>query len=255
MRLLAIIAAVFMMLPVLAQDAPVNIDPVKQQELNEAGIQNWTPGMNRGQTAKISSITPRTGGTAPENTDTMIYDNGTLTALPIGFGLIFGNQFSEGVGGVALATITLNSFSFYFMEDSTPDTGLFFQISNPLNSSSISALVSANISGLANSGPSFSSPTLNVRSAAALGATNMYFDTFYLGGWCLNSATTLPIDNETLGLNDTFNTGNQKGYTASSGTGPVAFGNAQPFNAMLRANVTSPETVPVELMSFGVEEK
>jgi hypothetical protein len=254
MRILTILATAFLLLPVWAQDAPQNIDPAKQQELTEAGIQNWTPGQNRGQSAKFSTVTPRTGGTVQEDTATMVYDNGTLTALPIGFGLIFGNEFSEGVSGVALATITLNSFSFYFMEDSTADTGLFFQVSDPLGAGSISALASVDVAGLANSGPSFSSPTLNVRAATALGATNMFFDTFYLGGWCLNSATTFPVDNETLGLNTTFNTGNQKGFTASSGTGPVAFGSGA-FNAMLRANVTSPVTVPVELMSFGVEEK
>jgi hypothetical protein len=241
--------------PVLAQDAPVNIDPAKQAELTEAGIQSWTPGQNRNQAVKFSEVTPRSAGPIQENTDTMVYDNGTLTALPTAFGLVFGNQFSEGVGGVALATITLNSFSFYFMEDSTSDTGLFFQISNPLNATSISVLNSVDVAGLANSGPSFSSPTLNVRPASALSATNMYFDTFYLGAWCVNSATTFPVDNETIGLNSTFNTGNQKGYTASSATtGAIAFAN-QPFNAMLRANVTSPETVPVELMSFDIEEK
>jgi hypothetical protein len=101
-----------------------------------------------------------------------------------------------------------------------------------------------------NSGPNFSAPALNVIDQSMLATTGMFNDTFFLGAWCLNSATMFPINNETIGLST--NGPRQQGYTAVSGTGPVAFV-AQPFNAILRANVTSPNTVPVELMGFGVK--
>lgn len=231
--------------PVLAQ-----LPAAKQAELSAAGRASWTPGQERGQGAAFAVLDQaRTGGITPENTDTMQMDDGNLTALPTVFGQVYGNRFSLGQGGVQLDTITLNSFSFYFMEDSVSDTSLFFQPADPNNATSINARASTNVTGLTNAGQSFSNPVLNVVPQSALGTTGVFNDTFFLGGWCLNSAVTFPINNETLGL--ATNGPRQQGYTAVSGTGPVAFA-AQPFNAILRANVTSPNTVPVELMSFEV---
>jgi hypothetical protein len=178
----------------------------------------------------------------------MQYDDGNLTALPTIFGQVYGNRFKDGVGGVPLGTLTLNSFSFFFMEDSLTDTSLFFQPADPLNSVSVSARASVNVTGLQNSGPSFSNPILNVVSQPALGTTGVFNNTMFLGAWCLNSATVLPVSNEVIGL--ATNGPRQEGYTALSGTGPVVFAQ-QPFNAILRANVTSAQAVPVELMSFG----
>lgn len=225
-------------------------NPVKRQELQAKGITSWTPGQGRVAGAPAFATVPPRAGTSPENTDTMQYDDGNLTALPTVFGAIFGNRFSQGVGGVDLDTITLNSFSFYFLEDSLPDTGLFFQPADPVNTMSINARASTNITGLMNSGPSFMTPVLNVIPQASLGTSGMFTDTFFLGAWCLNSATMFPINNEMIGL--ATNGPQQKGYTASSGTGAVPFA-SQAFNAILRANVTSPATVPVELMSFSVD--
>lgn len=230
---------------------PAHPNPTKAAELAAAGRTQWTPGQERGGEAfaPLAQAKPAPGrGT--ENTATSQYDDGNLTALPIIFGAIYGNRWSLGQGGVQLDTITLNSFSFYFMEDSVSDTSLFFQPAAPMNTMSINALASSNVTGLMNSGPSFSAPALNVVNASVLGAATMFNDTFFLGGWCLNSALTFPINNETLGL--ATNGPRQQGYTAVSGTGAVAFA-AQPFNAILRANITSPNTVPVELMAAGVE--
>lgn len=231
--------------PVLAQ-----LPAAKQAELTAAGRTSWTPGQGRGQGQAFAVLDQtRAGAITPENTDTMQYDDGNVTALPTVFGAVYGNRFSLGQGGVQLDAITLNSFSFYFMEDSLADTGLFFQAADPINATSINARASTNVTGLNNSGQSFSAPVLNVVNQSVLGTAGTFNDTFFLGGWCLNSALTFPIDNETLGLST--NGPRQQGYTAVSGTGPVAFA-AQPFNAILRANVTSPNTVPVELMSFDV---
>ena len=66
----------------------------------------------------------------------------------------------------------------------------------------------------------------------------------------MNSNTTVPVDNEAIALDTATFFGGHKGYTAASGTGPVAFGAAS-FNAVLRANITG--VVPVELMAFDVE--
>jgi hypothetical protein len=236
----------------VATPALADMPPAKQAELATRGIFNWTPGQNQGQ-GPAFAVLPNALA-APENpildTATSQYDDGNLTAVPTVFGQVYGNKWSLGVGGVQLDTITLNSFSFYFLEDSLPDTGLFFQAGPPTGTMSINALVSTNVTGLMNSGPNFSAPVLNVVNASALGAATMFNDTFFLGGWCLNSNTMLPVDNETLGL--ATNGPRQQGYTANSGTGPQPFA-AQAFNAILRANITSPNAVPVELMSFGVD--
>lgn len=235
---------------------PVSQPAEKQTELSKKGYTNWQPGQG-----KIPGTPPFRGLQHPRpassggtrDTGTIQYDNGTLSALPTAFGQVFGNRFQSGVGGVPLDTITLNSFSFYFLEDSTSDTSLFFQPADPLNAGSISARGSINISGLSNSGPSFTTPVLNVIPQSSLGTSGMFNDTFYLGAWSLNSASSLPTTNEVIGLatnGPCFN-----GYTASSAPalgGPVSFSN-QAFNAIIRANITSPAAVPVELMRFSVE--
>jgi hypothetical protein len=229
----------------------------KQQELAAAGRNSWTPGQGRGQGPVMATVgsghTAPAGAVAPEDTQTMQYDDGALTALPTVFGQVYGNRFSQGIGGVPLGALTLNSFSFYFMEDSAVDTGLFFQAADPLNATSISARASINIVGLMNSGPSFSAPVLNVVAQAGLGTTGMFNDTFFLGAWCLNSATMFPINNEVIGLATNVRGEGNRGYTAVSGVGAVAFAAQPGFNAILRANVTSQALVPVELMSFGID--
>lgn len=233
----------------------------KQQELAARGITNWTPGQNQGGGGPVMSslgtslAAPINGFRVPGDTQTMVYDDGAMSALPTIFGAIYGNRFDEGLLGVPLGALTLNSFSFYFLEDSLPDTGLFFQASDPLNTMSITVRTSINVTGLMNSGPSFMTPVLNVIPQAALGTTGMFTDTFYLGGWCLNSNTMFPINNEMIGLSagEVNGGARRKGYTAVSATaGPVTFAN-QPFNAILRANVTSAALVPVELMAFEAE--
>ncbi len=248
---------VLTLLAVVAVQA--QLPAAKQQELAARGITNWTPGQNQGGNGAVfaplgTTLSAPLHNRVPGDTQTMQYDDGALTALPTIFGAVYGNRFDEGLLGVALGALTLNSFSFYFMEDSVPDTGLFFQPSDPLNSMSISARASVNIAGLMNSGASFMTPVLNVIPQASLGTTGMFTDTFYLGGWCLNSNTMFPINNETLGLStaEVNNGPRRKGYTAVSGTGAQMFSN-QNFNAIIRANVTSAALVPVELMAFEVE--
>ncbi|MEM6456153.1 MAG: hypothetical protein AAF772_13740 [Acidobacteriota bacterium] len=233
--------------------ATAQLPAEKQAELQAAGITSWTPGQTKGSApvfATLDNPLAAPAGTPPADTATMQYDDGMISVLPTLFGQIYGNRFSLGVGGVSLDTITLNSFSFFFLEDDLADTGLTFQISNPLNATSISALGSTNITGLANSGQSFSAPVLNTVPGTAIAAQN-FNDTFFLGAWCLNANTAFPVDNEMLGLT---NGGSQtRGYTAdSAGSGPTPFA-AQPFSAVLRANVTSPNAVPVELMNFDVD--
>lgn len=225
-------------------------NPIKRQELQNKGIATWAPGQGQAAGGAVLANVPPRAGVSPEDTATMQYDDGSLTALPTVFGAIYGNQFSLGVAGVPLGALTLNSFSFYFMEDSLPDTGLFFQPADPLNTMSISARASVNVTGLMNSGANFSAPVINIIDQSALATTGMFTDTFFLGAWCLNSATMFPINNEVIGL--ATNGPRQQGYTAVSGTGAQAF-SAQAFNAILRANVTSAATVPVELMSFSVD--
>lgn len=254
MRKFAVGSMVLALALVIAAGAYAQLPAAKQAELDAAGINSWHPGQgSTANGARFSNLsTARSApGPATENTDTMQYDDGNLTALPIIFGAIYGNRFNGGKpAGTPLSTITLNSFSFYFMEDSLPDTGLFFQPADPLNAGSISVRTSVNVGGLNNSGQSFSNPVLNVIPQTALGTTGGFFNTFYLGAWCLNTALTFPINNEVIGL--ATNGPIQKGYTAISASGgPVPFSN-QAFNAILRANVTSPNTVPVELMSFEV---
>lgn len=228
-----------------------NLPAEKQRELAAAGRSDWTAGQERGAGQPFATLDTPIQLPATRDTQTMQYDSGAITALPTTFGQVYGNRFSEGVGGVQLDTVTLNGFSFYFAEDSVADTGLFFQAADPLNATNIIARASLNIGGLVNNGQSFSSlGTINVVNQTALGTTGQFNDTFYLGAWCLNSAATVPVNNETLGL-DTTGPG-FKGYTAASGTATVAFA-AQPFNAVLRANVTSPNAVPVELMAFESE--
>ena len=226
----------------------------KATELQAGGYDSWTAGQTRGDGPVFSTLSEPIalpGGT--EDTATMQYDSGSIDAVPVGFGIIFGNKFNLGVGGVELDTITLNSFSFYFAEDSVADTSLFFQPSDAgATPNQIISRASVDVPGLVNAGSSFSMlTTINVIPQSALGTTGMFTDTFFLGGWCLNAATAVPIDNETLGLS----TGDvqQKGFTASSGVGTFT-STPQSFNAVLRANVTSPATVPVELMAFEVND-
>ena len=246
------IVAIAIAVGFVAGIAVAQLPAEKLQELSAAGITNWTPGTNEGVIAKIPSVP------APSNpagdTQTMQYDDGNITALPVGFGQIWGNRFQLGVGGVNLSTMTLNSFSFYFF-DTVADTGMFFQPADPLNATSISARATVNITGLTNSGPSFTTPVLNVVPQSALGTGGTFSNTFYLGGWTLNANTTFPVDNEAIGLatNTTGIGSGYRGYTADSGTGAQPFA-AGSFQAILRANVTSPNPVPVELMAFDVEE-
>jgi hypothetical protein len=229
-----------------------DLPQAKQQELAAQGITEWSAGQNSGSGPVLSALDEPIRLPAVNNgrdTATMQYDDGSITALPTIFGQIYGNQFSEGVGGVQLDTVTLNSFSFYFAEDSIADTNLFFQPASPAATAGlVNARASVNIGGLVNAGSAFTNlATINVINQTALGTTGGFNDTFYLGAWCLNANTVVPVDNETIGL--ATNGPGFKGYTAASGTGAVAFA-AQPFNAVLRANVTSPNQVPVELMSF-----
>lgn len=251
----AVLATACCAAPAFAAPTPVSEFPeAKRIELQARGLSEWTPGSGKveGQPvfSNVDGKAAPAGDRAPEDTQTMQYDDGNLTSLPTTFGQVYGNRFSLGVGGVQLDTLTLNSFSFYFMEDSLPDTGLFFQVGAPLDSMQINAAASTNVTGLMNSGPSFSAPALNVIPGSALGGNTMHNDTFFLGAWSLNSATMFPINNEVIGLST--NGPRQQGYTAVSGTGPVAFA-AQPFNAIIRANVTSPNAVPVELMNYQVD--
>jgi hypothetical protein len=121
----------------------------------------------------------------------------------------------------------------------------------------INPRASVNISGLINAGPSFSNlTTINVVPQTALGTTGMFSNTFFLGAWCLNANTTGPVTNEAIGLATNTFGGGFRGYTANSVTslvGPVAMAPGS-FQAVLRANVTSPNAVPVELMGFEVAE-
>lgn len=228
--------------------------PSKAQELQAAGITNWTPGMTQGQGPVFSKLdNPISIPTTELNvTGTIQYDSGTVAALPTVFGLVYGNNFNADNSGSAFkATVTLNSFSMLFAEDSVADTGLFFQPAAPLNATSISARASINIGGLTNAGSSFTNVTaFNVLPQSALGTTGVFSNSFYLGAWCLNVNTNVPVDNEAIALDTNAFTGGNKGYTAVSGTGPVAFV-AQTFNAVMRANITG--IIPVELMAFEVE--
>lgn len=246
---------VFALISVVALPIISQLPQEKVNELNRLGITDWTPGQDPSGGERFSNLAnPITlPAAAPRGaTATLQYDDGVISALPVGFGTIFGNRFSLGTGGLPLNTVTLNSFSFYFAEDSTADTGLFFQPADPLNATSIIARASINIGGLVNAGPSFSNlATINVLAQTALGTTGVFNDTFFLGAWCLNTNATVPVDNEAIGLatNAPF-----RGYTAVSGgaAASVAFAQ-QSFNAVLRANVTSPTAVPVELMSFAAD--
>ncbi|MBZ0114290.1 MAG: hypothetical protein K8J08_17645 [Thermoanaerobaculia bacterium] len=236
----------------------------KTRELNAAGITDWQPGQNAGQQEKFRTLANPlavpAGPEAPDDTATMQYDNGTISALPTVFGGIYGNRFSQGVGGVSLSTITLNSFSFYFAEDSLPDDNMFFQVASTSGATGmINARASANVLSLINAGTSFSMlTTINVVPQSVLvvssaPTTGMFSNTFFLGAWCLNSNTAGPgVTNEAIGLATNVG-GGFRGYTAVSGTGPVAMAPGS-FQAVLRANITSPNAVPVELMSFGVAE-
>lgn len=257
-KLFAIMAVAMLVAAVAGAQMPAE----KRQELNAAGISNWTgptkgagpvfSGLNRGYAAP-----GRTGEGASAGTATVQYDNGTLNALPTVFGAIYGNRFDRGIGNDPITgALTLNSFSFYFMEDDLADTGLFFQPADPAGASMITGRASVNVGGLLNSGQSFSNPQLNVIAQSALGTTGVFSSTMFLGGWCLNAQTTLPVDNETIGLNDTAQFGEGgtpafHGYTASSGTGPQSMV-PQSFNAILRANLTG-NVIPVELMAFDVD--
>ncbi len=182
------------------------------------------------------------------------YDNGTLTALPTAFGRIYGNVFDVySDGDTYFWPINLNSFSFYFMEDGSADSNLIFNVGGAsFFGAPPSPWTSVEVDGLLNSGPSFSSPVVNVVPATVLGTLMESVEYVYIGAWSLNTASTFPVNNETLGLNDTSSLGaGFKGFTASSGLGPIQL-NPQPFNALLRANVT-PKTFPVEILAFEVE--
>ena len=247
-----VIAAVLL----VASTAYAQLPAEKTNELGAAGITDWNPGQNQGNGGPVFA-TLENGinlPDGPEDTATCQYDGGAINALPTVFGAIYGNRFSQGVGGVALGAITLNSFSLYFAEDSVADTGLFYQPASPgATANLINARASLNVNGLVNAGSSFSMlTTINVVPQSALGTTGMFSNTFYLGAWCLNANTSVPVDNEAIGLdtNANFN----RGYTAVSGVGSVAVANSQGFNAVLRANITSAVTVPVELMAFDVED-
>ncbi len=248
-RIVIIVAALL-----VASLAMAELPAEKQQELTAAGISDWQAGQNQGQSTHSALAEAIQAPQAPSrDTATMMYDDGTISALPTVFGMVYGNKFSQGVGGAALGTVTLNSFSFYFAEDSTGDTGLFFQPADPGTASGLIApRASLDIVGLVNAGSSFSNlTTINVINQSALGTTGVFNDTFYLGAWCVNVNTTVPVDNEAIGLST--NGPRQQGYTAASGgAGTVAMA-AQPWNAVLRANVTSAVTVPVELMAFDAE--
>lgn len=228
-------------------------DPEKAAELKAAGYETWTPGQSQGQGPVLGDLThPITLPGGPEDTATMNYDNGVINAIPMAFGQVYGNKFNLGVGGVELDTVTLNSFSFYYADDDVTDDNMFFQpASVGAAPSQLMSRASVNVMGLVNAGPSFSNlGALNVIPQSVLGTSGVFDDTFFLGGWCVNEATTLPIDNDALGLS----TGGQaKGYTAASGVGAVSF-TPGAFNAVLRANVTSPNAVPVELMAFETDD-
>ena len=237
--------------------ARAELPAAKQDELVEAGRVPWTGPQRPGGVAAVEPLPGESLGP----TGTMRYDDGNLSALPTGFGIIYGNRFLLGMNGSPLSTITLNTFSFYFLEDDLADTDLFFQPADPLNTASILARASVNVTGLVNSGPSFSNPVLNVVPQSALGTPGTFFNTFLLGAWSLNSATALPVDNEAVGL-ATNTTGlfgggidGFRGYTAESGTGTQPFARG-PFQVILRATVTTPNfpLVPVELMAFQIEE-
>lgn len=230
----------------------------KAAELQAGGHSSWTPGQNSGAGQAFSTLNNTIAlpqGTSTEDTATMQYDSGVISALPTVFGQMYGNKFNLGIGGVDLDTITLNSFSLYFAEDSVTDTGLFFQPGEPgATAGVILSRASLNIGPLVNAGSSFSMlTTINVIPQSALGTTGMFNDTFFLGAWCLNANTTVPVDNEAIGLDVA---GAQlKGYTASSGGAGASVAMApQAFNGVLRANVTSPNAVPVELMAFGTDD-
>ncbi len=237
----------------VASLAMAELPAKKQQELTAAGISDRQAGQNQGQPTHSTLAKSIQAPQRPSrDTATMTYDDGTISALPTVFGKIYGNKFSQGVGGAALGTVTLNSFSFYFAENAASNTGLFFQPADPGGAASINPRESINISGLVNAGASFSNlTTINLINQSALGTTGVFNDTFYLGAWCLNVNTTVPVGDKAIGLST--NGPRRQGYTADVGaTGTVAMA-AQPWNAVLRANVTSTVTVPVELMAFGAE--
>ena len=157
MKNLVLIIAVVLVTSLAMAELPAE----KQQELNAAGISDWQAGQNQGQTTHSAVAEAIQAPQAPgRDTATMQYDDGTISALPTIFGQIFGNKFSQGVGGAALGTVTLNSFSFYFAEDSTGDTGLFFQPASPgATANMINGRASLDIGGLVNAGSSFSNLT------------------------------------------------------------------------------------------------
>jgi len=251
---------VMMALTLLASTVWAELPAEKREELAAAGLsakpaKGDGPVFSKLAKPKAGPVgQARQGGTAEVAlaTVTLQYDDGNLTSLPTVFGQIYGNIFNKANNGGPIAgTFALNSFQFYFMEANTADTDLFFQPSDPLNATMITARASINFTGLANSGPSFSAPVLNTVVQAGFGTTGIFNSTLYLGGWCLNANATFPVDNETLGLATNTFGGVFRGFTASSGAGAQAFA-AQSFNAILRANVTG-ANVPVELMAFGVD--
>jgi hypothetical protein len=233
--------------------------PSKQQELDAAGIASWTPGQGKGDGAAFSTlaepIAPQHGSQGETGVISRTkYDSGSVTALPTVFGLIYGNHFDiDNSGNPLKATITLHSLSFLFAEDSLADTSLFiFVASAGATPGLIHSRASINIAGLANAGSSFTNlAAFNVIPQPALGTTGMFSGSLYLGAWCLNANTTVPVDNEAIGLDAGTFAGGFQGFTATSGgaTSSVAFG-MQNFNAVLRATIPG---VPVELMSFDIE--
>jgi hypothetical protein len=236
----------------------------KQKELDAKGITSWRPGKMRRQGkpafSKLKkSMHKRVPGAQKRgdiaDTGTLQYDNGTLTALPTVFGQNYGNDFHRYQGGPpGFQTITLNNVQFYFMEDSVTDTGLFLQPSDPGTvAGQLNARASVNVTGLLNSGASFSNPQLNVVNQTALGTTGVFNSTLFMAAWCLNSATVFPVTNEVIGLGTNQHAGAFHGFTVASGTGPLTYTPGS-FQAMLRVNITSPQTVPVELMAIEADE-
>ena len=240
------------------------LSPNKKAELNAAGITDWDAhraelkaagGPTFSRLERPLAAPGRADASRGGTTGTVMYDDGTITSLPTSFGAVYGNKFAARPDGTAFTgAVTLNSFSFFFMEDSLADTGMSIQVSDPLNATSITSRTSPNVTGLLNSGQSFSSPQINVRmQSTAFGTTGVFSNTVYLGGWCLNTNTTLPVNNEAIGLSNNMLPGAPpfRGFTTNSGTGANTFTD-QSFNAIIRANLTG-NNVPVELMSFSVD--
>jgi hypothetical protein len=234
--------------------------PTKQQELDAAGRATWVPGQEASLEAPFATVTlPAADDAAAKagalaSFQTLQYDSGSVTALPTAFGQIYGNLFNvTSASGTFPAIFSLNSFSFLFAEDSLADTAMFFQIGDASSTaiSSYQVRTSVDVPGLVNAGSSFSNPVFNVIPQNALGTTGVFSNGFYLGAWCLNSNSIVPVDNEAIGLDTATFNGAFQGYTGASGAAGTVVAQPQPFNAILRATISGP--IPVELMYYEVE--